>query len=43
MSDIKSDIGSECEQNYSMNSTADPKTVQEFTIYVSVKQKMCII
>lgn len=36
MSDIKSDIDSEIEQNYSLNNTADPKNVQELTIYVSV-------
>lgn len=35
MSDLKSEIGSDIEQNYSLNTTADPKNVQELTIYVS--------
>lgn len=36
MSDIKSDVGSDIDhQNYSLNNTADPKNVQELTIYVS--------
>ena len=35
MSDgVKSEISSDIDQNYSMN-TADPKNVQELTIYVS--------
>lgn len=35
MSDLKSEIGSDIDQNYSLNNTADPKNVQELTIYVS--------
>lgn len=36
MSDgIKSEISSEIDQNYSINTT-DPKNVQELTIYVSI-------
>lgn len=34
MSDIKSEIDSDIEQNYSLNSTADPKNMQELSIYV---------
>lgn len=35
MSDgVKSEISSDIDQNYSLN-TADPKNVQELTIYVS--------
>lgn len=34
MSDLKSEIGSDIDQNYSLNNTADPKNVQELTIYV---------
>lgn len=37
MSDgVKSEISSDIEQNYSLN-TADPKNVQELTIYVSMQ------
>lgn len=36
MSDLKSEIDSDMEQNYSMNSNVDPKNMQELTIYVSV-------
>lgn len=35
MSDLKSEIDSDMEQNYSMNSNVDPKNMQELTIYVS--------
>lgn len=35
MSDLKSEIGSDIDQNYSLNNQADPKNVQELTIYVS--------
>lgn len=35
MSDIKSEIDSDIDQNYSINTNADPKNVQELTIYVS--------
>lgn len=36
MSDgVKSEISSDIDQNYSLN-TADPKNVQELTIYVSI-------
>ncbi|XP_055680858.1 heat shock factor-binding protein 1 [Lutzomyia longipalpis] len=34
MSDIKSEIDSDIEQNYSINSNADPKNMHELTIYV---------
>lgn len=35
MSDgVKSEVGSDIDQNYTLN-TADPKNVQELTIYVS--------
>ncbi|XP_063707278.1 heat shock factor-binding protein 1 [Culicoides brevitarsis] len=34
MSDVKSEIDSDIEQNYSLNSTADPKNMQELSIYV---------
>jgi len=34
MSDFKSEIDSDAEQNYSINANADPKNVQELTIYV---------
>lgn len=36
MSDNKSEIDSDVEQNYSLNANADPKNVQELTIYVSI-------
>lgn len=32
----KSEISSDIDQNYSLNNTADPKNVQELTIYVSL-------
>lgn len=35
MSDNKSEIDSDAEQNYSLNSNVDPKNMQELTIYVS--------
>lgn len=39
MSDgVKSEISSDIDQNYSLN-TADPKNVQELTIYVSRTKK----
>uniref|UniRef100_U5EGE9 Heat shock factor-binding protein 1 n=1 Tax=Corethrella appendiculata TaxID=1370023 RepID=U5EGE9_9DIPT len=34
MSELKSEIDSDIEQNYSINSTTDPKNMQELTIYV---------
>lgn len=37
MSDFKSEIDSDAEPNYSINANADPKNVQELTIYVSIK------
>lgn len=36
MSDLKSEIDSDVEQHYSLNSNVDPKNMQELTIYVSV-------
>ena len=36
MTDLKSEIDSDLEQNYSLNSNADPKNMQELTIYVSI-------
>jgi heat shock factor-binding protein 1 len=38
MSEVKSEVDSDAEQNYSMNSNADPKNMQELTIYVSVNK-----
>ena len=35
MADAKSEIDSDAEQNYSLNSNVDPKNMQELTIYVS--------
>lgn len=35
MSDNKSEIDSDVEQHYSLNSNVDPKNMQELTIYVS--------
>ncbi|XP_050100136.1 heat shock factor-binding protein 1 [Anopheles aquasalis] len=34
MADAKSEIDSDAEQNYSLNSTVDPKNMQELTVYV---------
>lgn len=39
MSDNKSEIDSDAEQNYSLNSNVDPKNMQELTIYVSTINK----
>lgn len=36
MSDLKSEIDSDAEQHYSLNSNVDPKNMQELTIYVSL-------
>lgn len=36
MSDLKSEVDSDMEQNYSLNSNADPKNMQELTLYVSI-------
>ena len=36
MADIKSEIDSDAEQNYSLQSNVDPKNMQELTIYVSL-------
>ncbi|XP_052894436.1 heat shock factor-binding protein 1 isoform X2 [Anopheles moucheti] len=33
MADAKSEIDSDAEQNYSLNSNVDPKNMQELTIY----------
>lgn len=38
MTDLKNDLDSDLDQNYSLNSNADPKNVQELTIYVSLFQ-----
>lgn len=38
MADIKNDIDSDLDQNYSLSSNADPKNMQELTIYVSNKE-----
>lgn len=35
MTELKSEIDSDVEQNYSLTSNADPKNMQELTIYVS--------
>lgn len=37
MSDIKSEIDSDIEQNFSINSNVDPKNMQELSIYVSME------
>lgn len=46
MSDLKSEIGSDIDQNYSLNNQVDPKNVQELTIYVSkfhwIRDEFCI-
>lgn len=42
MSDIKSDIDSDCDPKYSLNNSADPKNVQELTIYVSLSTPFVI-
>lgn len=45
MSDFKSEIDSDVEQNYSINANSDPKNVQELTIYVSIdieKKVQCL-
>uniref|UniRef100_A0A1A9WZN5 Heat shock factor-binding protein 1 n=1 Tax=Glossina brevipalpis TaxID=37001 RepID=A0A1A9WZN5_9MUSC len=34
MTDMKNEIDSDLDQNYSLNSNADPKNMQELTIYV---------
>lgn len=39
MADLKSDIDSDAEQNYSLTSNVDPKNMQELTIYVSNTSK----
>lgn len=39
MSDVKSEIDSDIEQNYSLNSNADPKNMQELSIYVRFEPK----
>ena len=35
MTEIKNEMDSDLDQNYSLNSNADPKNMQELTIYVS--------
>lgn len=36
MTDMKNEMDSDLDQNYSLNSNADPKNMQELTIYVSI-------
>lgn len=36
MTDMKNEVDSDLDQNYSLNSNADPKNMQELTIYVSI-------
>lgn len=40
MSELKPDLESDLEQNYSMNSNVDPKNMQELTIYVSFAERV---
>lgn len=35
MADLKNDVDSDLDQNYSLSSNVDPKNMQELTIYVS--------
>lgn len=35
MTDMRNEMDSDLDQNYSLNSNADPKNMQELTIYVS--------
>lgn len=43
MSDLKSELDSDNEQHYSLNSNADPKNMQELTIYVcEMTENSCI-
>jgi len=35
MTDLRNEMDSDLDQNYSLNSNADPKNMQELTIYVS--------
>ena len=35
MAEMKAEIDSDAEQNYSLGSNVDPKNMQELTIYVS--------
>lgn len=37
MTDMKNEMDSDLDQNYSLNSNADPKNMQELTIYVSIE------
>lgn len=39
MTDLKADIDSDLDQNYSLNSNADPKNMQELTVYVSSESR----
>ena len=44
MTEIKNEMDSDLDQNYSLNSNADPKNMQELTIYVSsqpFRQSLC--
>lgn len=39
MTDLNADIDSDLDQNYSLNSNADPKNMQELTVYVSSESR----
>lgn len=43
MTDLKNDLDGDLEQNYSMNSNADPKNMQELTVYVSFDRTFCFL
>lgn len=38
MTDLKTEIDSDLDPNYSINSNADPKNMQELTIYVNMRK-----
>lgn len=42
MTDMKNEVDSDLDQNYSLNSNADPKNMQELTIYVSIRKLFII-
>jgi len=39
MTDLRNEMDSDLDQNYSLNSNADPKNMQELTVYVSTLKK----
>lgn len=41
MTDMRNEMDSDLDQNYSLNSNADPKNMQELTIYVSFSFACC--